>query len=563
MITHQRSQPMKGNNMGRVIFKNKWAIVLMSVMFMAGCHQDNTSTDNAQKESSSVIDQSKVLSLIAGSELKDIEPMLPQIQQATGVSIKLSYAGSIDAAERMASDTNLDGAWLASGRYAMLLPAAKARVIQSNKTMLSPVVLGMKESKAKALSWNKSGFEPTWAQIAKAAEDGKFTFAMTSPTASNTGFSALLGLATALSGKGEAVEAKDINSKALAGFFKAQKLTSGSSGWLMDSFVAQQGKIDAIVNYAPSIEQVNQSGKFPEKLVLIYPKDGVATADYPLMLMNKQKQESYQKVVDYVRGKTFQELISNNTLRRPVNTEAGASGLAPKLGDSELPFPGKLDTVNTILASFDNEIRLPTDSTFVVDISGSMAGYRIESLRKSLYSLIGNSIADTADSRSDYQEFRFSTLRNRERVTLIPFDDHVDPFETIDLGSTVHLNAQGRNAIQNKVNALNARGGTAIYEAARLAYKKAAERRSQDPERFYSIVLMTDGENNQGIDAQEFEQWYRSLPEKDMGIKIFAIQFGEARSEELQILTNATGGKLFDSRKTALPAIFKEIRGYQ
>ena len=552
----QYGQPMKGNGMEIALKFSKWVAVAAAAALIAGCGREagQTGEPKAAQPPAAQASSQQALSLIAGSELKDIEPLMAQVKQETGIDVKLSYAGSIDAAERMASDQSLDGAWLASGRYALLLPAAKARVVQSNKTMLSPVVLGMRESKARELGWTKPGAEPTWAQIAKAAESGKFTFGMTSPTASNTGFSALLGLATALSGKGEAVEAKDVNAKALAGFFKAQKLTSGSSGWLMDAFVAQQGKIDAVVNYAPSIEQLNQSGKFSEKLFLIYPKDGVATADYPLILMNKQKQDSYQKVVDYVRGKAFQEAMSARTLRRPVNTEAKASDLSPKLGDSELPFPGKLETVDAILASFDDEIRLPTDSTFVVDISGSMGGSRIEALRQSLLGLVGGD----ADSGS-----KFAKFRNRERVTLIPFDDRVDPFETVDLGIGAQSNGAGREAMAAKVKSLQARGGTAIYEAARVGYQSAAARRAKDPARFYSIVVMTDGENNQGIDAKGFEAWYRSLPEKDMAIKIFAIQFGEARSGELQVLADATGGKVFDSRKTPLQAIFKEIRGYQ
>lgn len=74
---------------------------------------------------------------------------------------------------------------------------------------------------------------------------------------------------------------------------------------------------------------------------------------------------------------------------------------------------------------------------------------------------------------------------------------------------------------------------------------------------------MTDGENTMGMGAKDFESWYRTLPERDMAIKIFAIQFGEAKGTELQVLADATGGKVFDSRKTPLAAIFKEIRGYQ
>ena len=61
----------------------------------------------------------------------------------------------------------------------------------------------------------------------------------------------------------------------------------------------------------------------------------------------------------------------------------------------------------------------------------------------------------------------------------------------------------------------------------------------------------------------EFARWYEALPAADQGIKIFPVLFGEARSAELATLADLSGGRVFDSRKSSLPVIFKEIRGYQ
>jgi Ca-activated chloride channel family protein len=74
---------------------------------------------------------------------------------------------------------------------------------------------------------------------------------------------------------------------------------------------------------------------------------------------------------------------------------------------------------------------------------------------------------------------------------------------------------------------------------------------------------MTDGLNNRGIDVAGFADWYSHLPAADRGIKIFPVLFGEANPAELQQLAELTGGRIFDSRKNSLQAIFKEIRGYQ
>ena len=42
---------------------------------------------------------------------------------------------------------------------------------------------------------------------------------------------------------------------------------------------------------------LNGGGKLTEPLTLIYPKEGIITADYPFMLLNEAKRDAYDKVV--------------------------------------------------------------------------------------------------------------------------------------------------------------------------------------------------------------------------------------------------------------------------
>ena len=108
-------------------------------------------------------------------------------------------------------------------------------------------------------------------------------------------------------------------------------------------------------------------------------------------------------------------------------------------------------------------------------------------------------------------------------------------------------------------------GGTAIYDAVQAAYTAAIARRATDrADRYYSIVLMTDGENRTGRSFADFESWYRGLRPADQGIRIFPILFGEAKPAELEALAKLSGGRVFDGRKSdSLAAVFKEIRSYQ
>jgi Ca-activated chloride channel family protein len=413
-------------------------------------------------------------------------------------------------------------------------------------------VLGIKESKARELKWLNNP-KITWKDIAEAASSGKFTFGMTNPASSNTGFSGLLGLAAALSGKGDALEVKDIDVRRLSSFFKAQRLTAGSSGWLADAYLREQDKVDGIINYASTLRSLNQTAGLKEKLVLIYPQDGIVTADYPIMLVNPAKREAYNKVVAYIRGLEFQQEMARTTLRRPVNPDVHIDSTSPDML-IELPFPAKLAVVDAILTAFDHQLRLPTDSTFVLDKSGSMAGDRIQSLKSAMLGLSG---ADTSISG------RFARFRNRERVFLLPFNGSFGAMERFDMGDDARANQEALTALTSRVNDLQAEGGTAIFSATQQAYLDAARRRNSEASRYYSIVVMTDGQNTAGMDIDQFVNWYKQIPASDRGIKIFPVLFGEASPDELKQLADISGGRVFDSRKTSLQAIFKEIRGYQ
>ena len=157
---------------------------------------------------------------------------------------------------------------------------------------------------------------------------------------------------------------------------------------------------------------------------------------------------------------------------------------------------------------------------------------------------------------------RFSAFHDREQLSFITFSSSAEPPVDFTITGT-DTNAGAFPAIRRFIDGLTPGGGTAIYSALESAYRSAAAAQASDPKRYYSIVLMTDGENNSGIDADAFLAAYRALPASARQIRTFPILFGEASSDALQRIADATGGKLFDARKASLSEIFKEIRGYQ
>ncbi len=524
---------------------------LLLGIFLVACDQAPTTEGNAGSAT-----QSNVLHILAGSELKDMADLAPEVTRNTGVELVFEYTGTLDAVEKIASGEAYDAVWVSHGKYLQMTPGARERIKLSEKTMLSPVVLGIKESKAKQLGWCNNA-NLTWKDIATAAEAGKFTFGMTNPTSSNSGFTALVGLTAALSDKADALTIDDVRANKTSSFFKAQRLTAGSSGWLAEAYLRDQTSVDGIINYESVLLSINQNPVATEKLCLIYPKEGIITADYPLMLLSDSKKADFEKVLGYVRSNDFQQRMMEKTLRRPVNSAVKIGAAFPNALLIELPFPGQLDVVDALLDTFLNSVRIPAHSWFVLDTSGSMGkNGGIEQLKTALAGLAGDGTVTTTDN--------LARFLNREQIDILTFSHELSPIVHYEMGSTESENLNTRSKIAQFAKSLNANGGTAIYSAVQRTYQAAAAAQQREGSNFYqTIVLMTDGRNTDGIGFNDFKEWYTQLPAHQQTIRVFPVVFGEADIEELGQLAKLTGGKIFDGRKGSLRQVFKEIRGYQ
>jgi len=494
------------------------------------------------------------LHVLAGSELKDLVPMLPDLQKATGINLVFDYVGTLDGAQAISTGDSHALAWFSSNRYLSLLPDAAKKILAQQRIMLSPVVLGVKRSTAQRFGWEANP-NVTWKDIAAKASAGQFTFAMTDPSASNSGFSALVGVASALAGTGNALTSSDItaNTPALKTLFAGQRLTAGSSGFLADSYVRDQPSLDGIINYESILLSLNAGGKLHEKLDLIYPKEGIITADYPLMLLDASHRSDYDKLVAYFRRADVQTTIMTQTHRRPSIPEVQPNSQFPSQVLVEVPFPANLDVVNQLIEVYLNQVRLPSHTYFVLDISGSMEGSRLDGVKKTFANLTGADKSITG---------QFARFRAREDITILTFNDAVQQVRDFTINDPTPGSADLKQVL-DFVNSLQAGGGTAIYDALTQAFTLAGEAKAADPNRFYSVVLMTDGENNNGRSASQFRSFYTSASPEVRSIKCFAVIFGEASPQELNGVANLTGGTTFDARSASLPAVFKEIRGYQ
>jgi Ca-activated chloride channel family protein len=207
--------------------------------------------------------------------------------------------------------------------------------------------------------------------------------------------------------------------------------------------------------------------------------------------------------------------------------------------------------VDAILRGFGDVYSKPASSFFVMDVSGSMAGDRINAVQASMNRLV------TGDGSLSG---RFATFRAREELRITPFNHRVQPSRLFALTENAESNQVVLAQVSQFVNGMRADGGTAIYDALATTYRDA-QVRAKGGERTVSIVLLTDGENQDGMTRDDFLQFVAAAGEPR--VPIYTIAYGEADLDDLGAVAKATGGTLFDARTVQLSRVMKQIRAYQ
>lgn len=512
--------------------------------------------------------------VLATSDLRDVQPLEDMVRKATGVPMRLQFGGTMESTEAVLTGTaRSDAAWFANAKYLLSDAQGQSRVKLQDKIMLSPIAVGVSESVARKLGWADPAVASklTWADIAAAARAGKITYALSNPATSNQGFMALMGVVAAASRKAEALSAADVDRGAIADFLKGYKLPGDNSTYLSEQFILQQGsRVNTFINYESWLLSLNASGKLREKLVLVYPHEGVSTADYPFMLLDDSRRDDYLKVAEYLKSEPAQLWLARQTLRRPIHPQAAAqvADLLPREGlQVELPFSPDRALADGLIAAYLNEFRTPIASTFVLDTSGSMqGGGRRQQLIQAIHYIAGADASLTG---------RIARLTDRERLWLLPFSDSPQDLTRFELpaGATVargvaaQADSEAKQQVLGRVrefaDRLTMTGGTALYDAVFQALQQMLQEKKRSPNYQYSVVAFTDGESNKGRSLQQFKQDYAALPEDVRGIPVFMVVFGEANEAALQDLVKTTGGKVFDARRLPLYSVFKDIRAYQ
>lgn len=547
--------------------------VALAMGLFAGCGSANdgsgasggASTGDGRTETYTVDGAKDTIRIASGSENKEVGSAIEQAAKRSNVSVTVDYMGSLDIMDALRNKghhagRDYDAVWPASSMWITL--GDTGHIVKDQvSTSTTPVVFGVKRSKAEHLGWaDKDGSTKSVSMkdIIDAVRSGKLSFAMTSATQSNSGASAYMAFLTALRGRGAALTKDDLNDTALrsrmTALLSGVSRSSGSSDWLKDMLVNDPDSYDAMVNYESLVIQADKelTVKVKEPLLAIYPSDGIAIADSPLGYVNRGqgKERAFTRFSAAVTSKDAKKLFEEAG-RRTGSDGSLAYGQASKVKDSfrkawgivtdtsvlrTIAMPSA-DVIEQALDLYQAVLRKPSYTLWVVDYSGSMSGKGKSGAVKGLQAAL-----DTDQARASHIEPGDDDVN-----VFIPFNVQAKVEQTVRGKQTAPLLAAGERRI--------AAGGADVYNALNVALRNLPGNRDDYT---VAIVLLTDG-RSKTANRDAFTRQYET---EGKGVPIFSVMFGDADSQQLDALAKLSNGKVFDGRTGDMSGIFREVKGY-
>ncbi|MEL6523460.1 MAG: VWA domain-containing protein, partial [Pseudomonadota bacterium] len=317
---------------------------------------------------------------------------------------------------------------------------------------------------------------------------------------------------------------------------------------------------DSMMNYEAVVLEANQQlvAKGEEPLHLIYPANGLAVADSPLCKVDRgddDKDEAFAEMQAHLLSKDVQEeLLRLGRRTGLIGAQASTStggiwnadwGVDPDRAVAPVPTPAS-EVIREALRLYQTELRKPSLTIWVLDVSGSMEGEPLAQLKNAMTLLL------------DPESAQLNLLQPsaRDITVVIPFSGRPkQPFIVtgIDPGET--------QSALDKVRGLRASGGTDLYGALAEAFKLLEPYAKQDRLDDYlpAIVAMTDGassSDNRGV----FLNYMNNLS-FGRDVPVHAIAFGKADEDQLRELNDATIGRLFKAGDDLAKAL-RSAKGY-
>ncbi len=510
---------------------------------------NNTSNSNYLYNSGATLD-TREFNILISEENKDLETILTNYMSQKGYKYNIDYAGTLEIMNKLNESMQYDAIWAANSIWTYMVNTNTTTLTNSKAICLSPIVFGIKKSKAEELGF--VGKQVYTEDIVKAIEQDKLKFAMSNPTTTNSGASAYLGMLYTLAGNPEVLTEDILNNPVtkskLKTFFSGVQRTSGTEDYLEELFI--NGDYEAVFSYESSIIKINKKleSQGKEALYVVYPFDGVPFSDNPFVYVDRkdeQKAEIFASIQEYLLSEECKDLLAEKGRRTwygGINNNANQSVFNPNWGINTSTYitPVKYPTSDVIrlaLSIYQSRYRKPVHVVFCLDYSGSMEGEGYEELKNAMEFIFSDAASDS------YIQFS-----EEDVIDVLLFSSDI-------INSAKSENGSQTDALLDVINRTPPMGGTAIYKAVIKGLDILSK--ENDNVRNRSIILMTDGYGNVG----KFNDLKNKYERLNQDIPIYSIMFGDASSKQLEEIAGLSNGKVFDG-KSDLEKAFKEVRGY-
>ena len=452
--------------------------------------------------------------------------------------------------------------------------------------MNTPLVIAMPQPMAEALGWPNKALgwsdildlaksQTGWAQYGH-PEWGPFRLGKTNPNFSTSGLSALIAQNYAATGKTRDLTLEDLAKPEVNAFDTAVESAVNHYGdttltYLNNWYRADQEGTALQYTSALAVEEKsvidyntgNPDGKLDPgeeprpprtKLVAIYPKEGTVFSDNPLFVLdapwvNADQKAGAQAFIDFVQQPDNQERVLQYNFR-PGNPQVaiGApitadNGVDPNQPQTLLQTP-KPPVLVDLLNRWSQQ-RKAARVLLVIDVSGSMKD---------------RASPDSPDTKLDLAKQAavdsLGQFKPDDQVGLRVFSTDLGPdndgfwLDLVPIGPM----AQNAASLKSEIEGLIPTRGTPLYDVATRSFDQMVA--AYDPARINAVVLLTDGQNDDGAQSNDNQQLAallddlhrQSQGENGRPVRLFTIGYGrDADLAVLKQMAEATNGASYDA----------------
>ena len=403
----------------------------------------------------------KTLRILSSNDNKDLEESIRSYAKKEKFNVKFTYMGDLEISDELnVNSDSYDVVWISNSLW--LYTVSNSKLTSESKSIsISPVVMGIKKSKAENLGL--VGVEVKNEDILNLIKSKKIKYVMSSVTQTNDGASSYLGFLNALAGSPEVLTEDMLDNSTLIenmkNLFTGVQRVSGNQDYLEEMFV-NDDNFEAVIASESSLININKklSSQGKEELYFIYPSDGVPINDSTLAFIdhfeNNNKKENYLKLQKYLRSKEGQDKLKSMGRRTWYGGISSSNkeifktswGIDTTKYLTGTRFPSR-KVITKAMNLYIEELRKPSHTVFCLDYSGSMYGSGYDSLIEAMEYVL------------DYDKASESKLQfsEHDKITVLPFSSVVYP-------SIATSNGRKTIDMISKIKSRSPSGSTALYD---------------------------------------------------------------------------------------------------